>query len=66
MNKTSWIERKTNEQALKYILGKRSRGRPRTSHFKDPKNLMEVTTYSKLKKMANGRDLQLSQQGKAI
>jgi len=102
MNKTSWVERKTNEQVLKdvsekrniikhilkrktklighlfrhntfmknifegEILGKRSRGRPRTSYFQDFKHLMEVTTYSKLKNMAKDRDLWLSRQGKAF
>ncbi|KAE9540745.1 hypothetical protein AGLY_003990 [Aphis glycines] len=82
MNKTLWVERKTNEQVLKDVtekrniikhilkrktklighlfkhntfmknifegktLGKRSRGRPRTSYFQDLKNLMEVITIT--------------------
>ncbi|KAF0773595.1 Reverse transcriptase domain-containing protein [Aphis craccivora] len=64
MNKTSWVERKTNEQVLRDISGKRSRRRLRTSYFQDLKHLMEVTTYSKLKNVA--KDLWLSRQGEAF
>ncbi|KAF0701769.1 putative transposon-derived protein F52C9.6 [Aphis craccivora] len=73
MNKTSWVERKTNEQVLKdknifkeKILGERSRGRPKTSYFQDLKHLTEVETYSTLKNMANDRDLWLSRQDMAF
>jgi hypothetical protein len=46
------------------ILGERPRGRPRTSYIQDLEHLVEVATYSKLKNMANDRDLW--QQGKAF
>jgi len=45
------------------ILGKRSRGRPRTSYFQDLKHLLDVTSYSQLRNVANDRDIWPSPQG---
>ena len=102
MTRTSWVERKSNEEVLQSveerrelishilkrkaklighsirhstflsnifegkILGRRTRGRPRTSYFKDVKRLMDVSSYSHLKRVATDRDKWLIQQGAAF
>lgn len=102
MTKTSWTEKKTNQQILIEIverrsllenimkrkvklighlirhnqfignifegrlLGRRSRGRPRTSYFRDLQNIMRVNTYGQMKTIAMNREEWLSRQGSAF
>lgn len=102
MTKTSWTEKKTNQQILIEIverrsllenilkrkvklighlirhnqfignifegrlLGRRSRGRPRTSYFRDLQNIMRANTYAQMKTIAMNREEWLSRQGSAF